>query len=167
MTKTSFSDGISVVFSHPLGLTVMVTRFMYHMWAVSRWLWCIQTAYGLVANWQWLYNRWVGLVLTVMEFKNRTISDFLFVYFYMLGPWKSVLFLAPSENVFCIFLLFIPSNHMISPDTESPNTGLSNWKNFLFWKYCQLRVTIYIFGSLHASWLAVLLYKPHHSSLVH
>ena len=36
--------------------TAMVARFMYHMWPVSRWSWCIQTAYGLVANWQWLYK---------------------------------------------------------------------------------------------------------------
>jgi len=41
---------------------------------------------------------------------------------------------------------------MILPDMESPNTELSNWKIFLFWKYCQLRVTTYMFGSLQASW---------------
>jgi len=37
-------------------LTAIVARFMYHVWLVSRWSWCIQTAYGLVANWQWLYK---------------------------------------------------------------------------------------------------------------
>ena len=45
---------------------------------------------------------------------------------------------------FAFFLLFIPSNHMILPDMESPNTGLLDWKIFLFWKYCQLRVTTYL-----------------------
>jgi len=58
---------------------------------------------------------------------------------------------------------------MILPDTESPNTGATKLKIFLFWKYYQLRVTTYISGSLHASWcqLVVLLYKSHFSSLVH
>jgi len=77
--------------------SAMVVRFMYHMWAVSRWSWCIQTAYGLIANWVQAIKRWVGLVLTVTGVKNRTTCDLLFAYFYMLEP-QNFDFWASNKN---------------------------------------------------------------------
>ena len=43
---------------------------------------------------------------------------------------------------------------MILPDTDSrePQYRTIQLEIFLFWKYCQLQVTTYTFGSLHASW---------------
>jgi len=40
---------------------------------------------------------WVGLVLAVIGVKNRTTCDFLFAYFYMLGP-RNFHFLASNKN---------------------------------------------------------------------